>query len=504
MQSSWIPEHICDRLDKLNRDFLWSNVVTQRKTHLVSWNQVIKPKAEGGLGFREARLNNKAMLSKTVWKTARNEKTIWMELIKAKYLKGQSILHYSSKLGDSPGWKGVIKCAQELRSNFRWRVGDGSLIRFFLDIWFKGHEISSIISAIDQRDLKTRLNQVLLEDGSWVFSRLHTTIPTDVIQELQSSNIQLSSESDKLLWNGTASGLFTCQSAYKVLHQFSISNDLRQRPDFKWKVLWKSKLPNKFKYFLWLAVQDRLLTNELRYKRNMAPNPYCGICQETNENVLHILRHCTAAKEIWRSILPHSELARLISLPDATWFEENLLSQFDHTLNLNARWPAIFMAVIWSLWKSRNLRIFKGKADSKSRLIFLIKQLGCELQMKLEPMAYKQHYTWSKPPDTWAKLNVDGSCRPMENLGAIGCVLRDDKGAWMWGFSSKLIAPTINETELGSLVKGLELAWERRIPKLIVELDSEIVFGWASHLDHPPDELIPLVDCCKELLHMPW
>lgn len=28
MQAGWLPEHICDRLDKLNRDFLWSNDIT--------------------------------------------------------------------------------------------------------------------------------------------------------------------------------------------------------------------------------------------------------------------------------------------------------------------------------------------------------------------------------------------------------------------------------------------------------------------------------------------
>lgn len=44
MQSSWLPEHIGEKLDKLSRDFLWSNDVTKRKTHLVGWKQVVQQK----------------------------------------------------------------------------------------------------------------------------------------------------------------------------------------------------------------------------------------------------------------------------------------------------------------------------------------------------------------------------------------------------------------------------------------------------------------------------
>lgn len=120
--NSIMPEHICNRLDKLNRDFLWSNDISQRKTHLVNWTQVTQTKKQGGLGIRVARANNEAMLSKVVWKTLGGEKTIWMDLIQAKYLKGRSVLHYVSKPVDSPMWKGVSRCAQKLQTCFRWLV----------------------------------------------------------------------------------------------------------------------------------------------------------------------------------------------------------------------------------------------------------------------------------------------------------------------------------------------------------------------------------------------
>lgn len=124
--------------------------------------------------------------------------------------------------------------------------------------------------------------------------------------------------------------------------------------------------------------------------------------------------------------------------------------------------------------------------------------------MKMDPVRYKKQYKWSKPPTSWAKLNVDGSCRLLENIGTFGCVLRDDKGAWLWGFSGRIDAPTVNDTELRSLVQGLEMAWERRIQRLVVETDSEMVFAWVTELDPPLNEYSSIVDRCKELLHMPW
>ena len=46
----WLSRAICaKKLDKVNRDFLWSSSLEKRKLHLVGWNKVIRSKAEGGV-----------------------------------------------------------------------------------------------------------------------------------------------------------------------------------------------------------------------------------------------------------------------------------------------------------------------------------------------------------------------------------------------------------------------------------------------------------------------
>lgn len=40
---------MCDKNDKLNRDFLWGDTENKKKVHLVKWDNVCKLKAPGGV-----------------------------------------------------------------------------------------------------------------------------------------------------------------------------------------------------------------------------------------------------------------------------------------------------------------------------------------------------------------------------------------------------------------------------------------------------------------------
>ena len=52
MQGSALPTHLCEKLDKVNRNFLWGSTCEKRKLHLVGWNKIIKSKQEGGIGIQ--------------------------------------------------------------------------------------------------------------------------------------------------------------------------------------------------------------------------------------------------------------------------------------------------------------------------------------------------------------------------------------------------------------------------------------------------------------------
>ena len=51
MQGEALPIHLCEKLDKIYRDFLWGSTREKKKLHLVGWSKIIKPEEEGGLGI---------------------------------------------------------------------------------------------------------------------------------------------------------------------------------------------------------------------------------------------------------------------------------------------------------------------------------------------------------------------------------------------------------------------------------------------------------------------
>ena len=64
MQGVALPSHICDKLDEVNRDFLWGSMSEKRKLHLIGWSKIVRPKEDGGLEIQVAKAKNLALLAK--------------------------------------------------------------------------------------------------------------------------------------------------------------------------------------------------------------------------------------------------------------------------------------------------------------------------------------------------------------------------------------------------------------------------------------------------------
>lgn len=85
MQGVALSMHLCNKLDKINRDFLWGSSSEKRKLHLVGWSKIIKPKKEGGIGIQAARAKNIALLSKLNWRMYHEKNTPWEKVMINKY-----------------------------------------------------------------------------------------------------------------------------------------------------------------------------------------------------------------------------------------------------------------------------------------------------------------------------------------------------------------------------------------------------------------------------------
>ncbi|VFQ88357.1 unnamed protein product [Cuscuta campestris] len=110
-----IHKSVLNRIISLCRSFLWGS-----KFYKVAWDDICKPKEEGGLGIRNSFVWNQALLAKNLWNIASNKETLWVQWVHSVYLQGRSIWTWIPKKGDSH----LFKKLAEVRDKLVHNVGD--------------------------------------------------------------------------------------------------------------------------------------------------------------------------------------------------------------------------------------------------------------------------------------------------------------------------------------------------------------------------------------------
>ena len=125
---------MANKIEKLQRDFLWGD----SKIHLVGWDKVCAPIANGGLGIRKLTTFDKALLGKWLWRFGKEEDRLWRRLVASKY--GEDWGGWTSKLGKGVHgcglWRGICMGSEDFSTNCQLVVGLGNRVRFWQDGWY--------------------------------------------------------------------------------------------------------------------------------------------------------------------------------------------------------------------------------------------------------------------------------------------------------------------------------------------------------------------------------
>lgn len=113
-----VPFSVVDKIDRMIRNFLWSQDGHSYHPHMISWAQVTKPKEEGGLGLSYLRNVQQALIGKLLFRLIDLREEPWVQWIYSSYYLQDKfwIGPISSKL--SPLLKEIVKvgnCFKEVK-----------------------------------------------------------------------------------------------------------------------------------------------------------------------------------------------------------------------------------------------------------------------------------------------------------------------------------------------------------------------------------------------------
>jgi hypothetical protein len=128
---------VANRIEKLQRDFLWGGIGEEYKYHLVRWDKVCSPISEGGLGFRNLKTFNHALLGKWLRRYGSKRDAWWRVVVDSKYGSlrgGWCSLEPTGSFGVGV-WKNIKKGWVSFYHYTRFVMGDGSKISFWHNLW---------------------------------------------------------------------------------------------------------------------------------------------------------------------------------------------------------------------------------------------------------------------------------------------------------------------------------------------------------------------------------
>jgi hypothetical protein len=336
-------------IDRLRRGFLWAGRHDARGGHcLVAWHNVCQPKEVGGLGLHNLRWLSAALRARWLWFQRTSSCKPWLGL----------------ELSVSGDARDLFLAGTSMT------VGAGDRILFWTDPWIDGASAASIapdvLKLVRPLAMRTRTVAQGLTANAWTRDICGTLTINAVVQYLQLwarlRVVHLDPDTpDIFRWKLSPSGQFSSKSAY--LACFAGRTSLPAA-----KEIWTSFAPLKFKFFGWLAIQNRCWTADRLQRRGLPNLGNCPLCQLVGEDIDHLLLQCSFSRAVWYNVFRAAGFLHLLpSSADllSTWWPRSAVRV---GAARRRAFNSLCLLVGRGIWTERNARVFDGAASLASSL----------------------------------------------------------------------------------------------------------------------------------------
>ncbi|XP_028083430.1 uncharacterized protein LOC114284679 [Camellia sinensis] len=306
-----LPKKIIGDIESILRSFLWFGVELKKHSAKIAWKYICRHKNEGGLGFKDLAIWNKAATAKHVWSLfSGGDCSMCCQWIKSYLLKGWSFgplrflviphgfaprILYDTNLPDSTKVSSIVS-----NSSWKWPVSNS---------W---------------------------EIKEWISSTPLSLLPSP-------------GSSDTPVWSLTTDGNFSIQSAWDCWRD--------KGPQVSWsKLIWGPPSIPRVSFIAWLATNERLNTGDRLQAFGLVPTPCCPFCQDPEENHTHLFFSCIFSSRIWGGILAKCNS----NWPTLPWLEtvDFAVRSTSGTSLKVVILKLSFLCTVYHIWMERNSRIF--------------------------------------------------------------------------------------------------------------------------------------------------
>lgn len=245
-----LPKRFCDKLNSYISNFWWSGNPENRGVHWASWDHATQSKFSGGLGFRDFKAFNVAMLAKQGWRLTINPNTFWGSIMKGLYYPNSNFLQAAKGNRPSWAWSSLLQGREILLKGIRWQVANGSKILFWNDNWLPSSQDFKVHTA-RAPDCPLVYVQDFIDQRSktWKEADISRWVSQEEANEILSIPISHNGKVDFLVWHYEPKDHYTVKSGYHLARELQSAGAQPKAsssfnpPRALWKFIWSMNIP---------------------------------------------------------------------------------------------------------------------------------------------------------------------------------------------------------------------------------------------------------------------
>ncbi|KAJ6835098.1 uncharacterized protein M6B38_124005 [Iris pallida] len=345
-----VPLATIRKIEGICAKFIWHGGI-----HAISWEQLCRPRKEGGVGLRSLVSVREAAGIKLAWRFLQGG-SLWSAWMSSRYLRGRNFWVCEINNNFSASFKHILRNRPVLRKAIRRKMREGGETDLWLDPWISGQSLLEILGPqTDGAAYRGLTCRHIISGGVWRPEEYRFT--AQLGGEIRQVQITPAVLTDVWVWAPPGStegaGEFRFSSCYDLVRSHF---DEIEEYDF----IWGKGLARKMQLSAYKLVLGRMLTRDRLLRFGIpVPDPKCVLCEIENESIGHLFFQCHVAWSIW------AEQSRkyLGGVGRERDFRE-ILKWIGDCRGQEQSWARRarlrLAASVWHVWRERNRHIYEG------------------------------------------------------------------------------------------------------------------------------------------------